>query len=149
MKMLSDHDARLSALTAIDRTMLVEAGAGTGKAGILAGRIAFLLALGVAPKHIAAITFTEFAASGLLIRIEKFVHDLARGNVPTELSIAFSAGVSEDQRRHLSAAVATLDQLTCTTIHGFALALIRPYPAEADIDPGADIIDPVEADLAL
>ena len=42
-----------------------------------------------------------------------------------------------------------LDQLTCTTIHGFAQALIKPYPAEADIDPGAEIIDPAEADLAF
>jgi ATP-dependent exoDNAse (exonuclease V) beta subunit len=146
---LSDRDARFSALTAIDRTMLVEAGAGSGKTAILAGRIAFLLTSGVAPKHIAAITFTEFAVSELLIRIEKFVDDLTGGSVPPELAAAFPAGISEGQRRHLSAVVATLDQLTCTTIHGFAQALIRPYPAEADIDPGADIIDPAEADLAF
>ena len=42
-----------------------------------------------------------------------------------------------------------LDHLACTTIHGFAQALIKPYPAEANIDPGADIIDPAEADLAF
>jgi hypothetical protein len=42
-----------------------------------------------------------------------------------------------------------LDQLTCTTIHGFAQALIKPYPAEARIDPGAEIIDPAEPDLAF
>ena len=144
-----DEEARVTALTAIDRTMLVEAGAGSGKTAVLAGRIAFMLASGVAPKNIAAITFTEFAASELLIRIQKFVHDLLGGNVPTELVIAFGLGTSEVQQRHLSDALATLDQLTCTTIHRFAQALIRPYPAEADIDPGAEIIDPVEADLAF
>jgi len=73
---LPDQAARLDALTAIGGTMLVEAGAGSGKTAILAGRIAFLLASGIAPKHIAAITFTEFAASELAIRVERFVTEL-------------------------------------------------------------------------
>jgi exodeoxyribonuclease-5 len=30
-----------------------------------------------------------------------------------------------------------------------AQALIKPYPAEAHIDPGAEIIDPTEADIAF
>lgn len=42
-----------------------------------------------------------------------------------------------------------LDQIVCTTIHGFAQVLIKAYPAEAGIDPGAEIIDPAEADLAF
>ena len=146
---LPDESARRRALTAIENTMLVEAGAGSGKTAILAGRIAFLLALGVAPKHIAAITFTEFAASELALRVHKFVDDLAQGVIAPELKIAFPTGLSKEQRRNLQAAVRDLDQLTCTTIHGFAQALIRLYPAEADIDPGADIIDPAEADLAF
>jgi exodeoxyribonuclease-5 len=146
---LPDEVARRLALTAFDRTMLVEAGAGSGKTAILAGRIAFLLASGIAPKEIAAITFTELAASELLIRIEKFTHDLACNRIARELRIAFPEGLTKEQRRNVTHARATLDQLTCTTIHGFAQALIRPYPAEADIDPGANIIDPAEADLAF
>ena len=42
------------------------------------------------------------------------------------------------------------NQLTCTTIHGFAQKLIKPYPAEADMDPGADLdpqVDLVELPL--
>ena len=39
--------------------------------------------------------------------------------------------------------------MVCSTIHGFAQALIKPYPVEAGIDPGAEIIDPAEADLAF
>ena len=42
----------------------------------------------------------------------------------------------------------TLDELTCTTIHGFCQQLVKPYPVEAGIDPGATIIDPEAADLA-
>jgi exodeoxyribonuclease-5 len=146
---LPDEVARRLALTATDRTMLVEAGAGSGKTAILAGRIAFLLASGIAPKEIAAISFTEFAASELLIRIEKFTYDLSRGRIARELQTAFPEGLTDEQRCNVTDATAMLDQLTCTTIHGFAQALIRPYPAEADIDPGADIIDPAEADLAF
>jgi exodeoxyribonuclease-5 len=146
---LPDEAARRQALTAIDRTMLVEAGAGSGKTAILAGRIVFMLASGIGPKHIAAITFTEFAASELLIRVGSFVRQVGDGNIPRELWDAFEDGLSAKQRRNLATAADSLDQLTCTTIHGFAQALIRPYPAEADIDPGADIIDPAEADLAF
>jgi exodeoxyribonuclease-5 len=144
-----DIVARRTALTATDRSLLVEAGAGSGKTAILAGRVAVLLSQGLAPRHIAAITFTEFAASELMTRIERFVTALAGGNVPPDLEAAFPGGVSEPQRRTLEAAARGLDQLTCTTIHGFAQALIRPYPVEAGMDPGADIVDPAEADLAF
>lgn len=146
---LPDQTARRRALTAIDETLLVEAGAGSGKTAILAGRVAVLLASGIAPKHIAAITFTEFAASELAIRIDKFVDELRCGTIPRDLADAFPQGLTPAQRDSLERTATTSDQLTCTTIHGFARALIRPYPAEADIDPGADIIDPAEADLAF
>ena len=42
-----------------------------------------------------------------------------------------------------------LDELTCTTIHGFCHALLRSYAVEAAIDPGAEILDRAQADLAF
>lgn len=36
----ADTAARITALTALDRTLLVEAGAGSGKTSVLAGRAA-------------------------------------------------------------------------------------------------------------
>jgi exodeoxyribonuclease-5 len=149
MKVIPDLTARMTALTAVDRTLLVEAGAGSGKTSVMAGRVAVLFAGGVEPKHIAAITFTEFAASELRLRIERFTTALSRGDVPRDLSQAFPDGVSEAQKANLYRACEAFDQLTCSTIHGFAQALIKPYPAEAGIDPGADIVDPAEADLAF
>ena len=146
---LSDDAARRDAITVHDRSFLVEAGAGSGKTAIMAGRIAMLLAKGVAPKSIAAVTFTEFAASELLIRVGAFVSALAAGDVPTELRVALPAGLSEDQRRNLVAADAALDEMTCSTIHGFCQRLITPYPVEADIDPGAAVMDRDQADLAF
>jgi exodeoxyribonuclease-5 len=47
----------------LGHSFLVEAGAGSGKTSIIAGRVAFLFAQGVEPKNLAAITFTEFAAA--------------------------------------------------------------------------------------
>jgi exodeoxyribonuclease-5 len=93
--------------------------------------------------------FTEFAASELMIRINHFISELAAGVVPPDLEIAFPNGVSAEQQANLKRASGLLDQMVCSTIHGFAQALIKPYPVEAGIDPGAEIIDPSEADLAF
>ena len=70
-KGLPDQSARIAALTELERSFLVEAGAGSGKTSIMAGRVAMLFALGIEPKRVAAITFTEFAASELMIRIAR------------------------------------------------------------------------------
>ena len=146
---LSDDVARREAVAVRDRSFLVEAGAGSGKTAVLAGRIAMLLAGGVAPNSIAAVTFTEFAASELLIRVRAFVSALAAEDIPVELNSALPDGLSEEQRGNLAQADATLDEMTCSTIHGFCQRLIAPYPVEADIDPGASVMDRDQAELAF
>ena len=108
-----------------------------------------LLAGGVAPRSIAAVTFTEFAASELLIRVRAFVSALAAEDIPVELHSALPDGLSEEQRGNLTQADATLDEMTCSTIHGFCQRLIAPYPVEADIDPGASVMDRDQAELAF
>ncbi|MCY4237493.1 MAG: UvrD-helicase domain-containing protein [Rhodospirillaceae bacterium] len=144
---LSDDAARREAVAVHDRSFLVEAGAGSGKTAVLAGRIAMLLAGGATPKSIAAVTFTEFAASELLIRVRAFVGRLASGEIPVELRSALPDGLSEVQRGKL--ADAALDEMTCSTIHGFCQRLIAPYPVEADIDPGASVMDRDQAELVF
>jgi ATP-dependent exoDNAse (exonuclease V) beta subunit len=146
---LRDDHARRVAISVHDRSILVEAGAGSGKTAVMAGRIAAMLAEGVAPKSIAAVTFTELAASELLIRVRDFASELAAGTLPTELRIAFPDGLSEIHKANLAAALAAIDEITCSTIHGFCQRLIKPYPVEADIDPGASVMDRNQADLAF
>ena len=146
---LSDDAARREAVAVRDRSLLVEAGAGSGKTAVLAGRIAMLLAAGVTPNSIAAVTFTEFAASELLIRVRAFVSVLAAGDIPVELRSALPEGLSEEQRGNLARADAALDEMPCSTIHGFCQRLITPYPVEADIDPGASVMDRDQAELAF
>lgn len=146
---LADAAARETALSAHNRTLLVEAGAGSGKTAVLAGRIAMMLVAGVEPKSIAAVTFTELAASELLSRVRHFVLRLLEGNVPLELRQVLPQGLSPAQRDALHAAHSRIDDITCSTIHGFCQRLIRPYPVEANIDPGASIMDRDQEQLAF
>ena len=70
---LRDEGNRRAAIGDHNRSLLVEAGAGSGKTAVMAGRVAMMLAEGVAPRSIAAVTFTELAASELLGRVREFV----------------------------------------------------------------------------
>jgi exodeoxyribonuclease-5 len=145
---LADEANRTRALTDLGSTLLVEAGAGTGKTALLAGRIAMLLAKGAEPKAIAAITFTEMAASELFVRINDYVKRLLSGDTPEEMAVVLPKGLSEEQRATLEKARQNLDELTCTTIHGFCLRLINPYPVQSGLDPGATPMDESSAELS-
>jgi len=149
VRVLSDQPQRLAAMTEHDRSLLIEAGAGSGKTAVMAGRVTMLLAEGEQPRRIAAVTFTELAASELLARVRLFVERLVGGDVPVELKFALPHGPSEVQLGHLRNALDSIDELVCSTIHGFAQKLISPYPAEANIDPGAGVADRNDAELAF
>src|SRR3546814_10797689 len=101
MTKLADTAARLRALTELKSTLLVEAAAGTGKTALMAGRVTMLLAHGAEPGSIAAITFTELAASALGARVQHYVDDLLAGRVPEPLQSALPAGRSEEPTSEL------------------------------------------------
>lgn len=147
MNQLVDNSARLVALTKLDKSFLFEAGAGSGKTSLLAGRVVGLMVSGVKPAHIVAVSFTELAASELLGRIHDFATGLLDGKVPADIRQAYPNVINDEQRANLKSAIDTLGDMTCTTIHGFCQKLLRPYPVEAGIDPGASILDPDEATL--
>ena len=116
-KALKDDGARRDAISLHDRSILVEAGAGSGKTAVMAGRIAAMLAEGVAPRSIAAVTFTELAASELLSRVREFVADLSVGTIATELRVALPDGLTQTHRDNLaaaSAAITTAPKITCS-----------------------------------
>src|SRR5262245_5848650 len=103
---LADAASRTRALTDLDSTLLVEAAAGTGKTALMAGRVTMLLIRGTPPANIAAITFTELAASALSARVHRFVGELLAGRVPPPLREALPTGLSSMQRETLSTAAA-------------------------------------------
>lgn len=144
-----DDGDRLRALTELGSTLLVEAAAGTGKTSLLAGRVVMLLAGGAQPRSIAAITFTELAAGELRQRIAHYLDTLLSGTVPHELRLCIPTKLKASQRRSLEKASELLDELTCSTIHGFCHDLLRTYSVEASIDPGAEILDRDQADFVF
>jgi ATP-dependent exoDNAse (exonuclease V) beta subunit len=149
MTVLGDQAARARALTELDATLLVEAAAGTGKTALMAGRVTMLLLSGTEPGSIAAITFTELAAGALGARVHRYVDELLAGRVPQPLRPAIPRGLTETQRSALSKAAAKLDELTTATIHAFCQTIICSYAVEADIDPGARILDATQGEAAF
>lgn len=138
---MADTVARKRALHDHGHSLLVEAGAGTGKTTLLAGRIAMLVAAGAKPRHIAAITFTEKAAAELKSRVYRYLRALATGTPPSDLAPLLKLPLDTRQLAQLEASLPALAELTVCTIHAFCQQLIRPYPVEAGVDPGASVLD--------
>ena len=141
-----DLDARGRALTDFTANILVEAAAGTGKTSLMAARVAMMVASGIEPSKIAAITFTEPAASELEARIRWTIGELRAGKIPPALSQIVAHPLGDDQLAHIEAAAPRLDEITATTIHGFCQGIIRSHGLAAGLDPGSRVVDATVAD---
>ncbi len=146
MMMLSDGVERNRVLTELDKTLLVEAAAGTGKTSLIAGRVVMLMLSGVPPRGIAAITFTELAASELSLRIREYATQLLAGDIPKVLRGAVSLELLNDKRDVLSSAIDAFDEMTACTIHAFCQQIIMAYAVETGLDPGSQMMDAPTAD---
>ncbi len=122
---LADQPARERIRTDLDTTLIVEAAAGTGKTSALIDRIlAGIISGRVSLARMVAVTFTDFAAGELKLRlrlaIEHARQDPQRPPKAAEL---------------LTQAVAELEEARIGTIHSFCADLLREHPVEAGIDP--------------
>jgi ATP-dependent helicase/nuclease subunit A len=112
--------------------VLLEAGAGTGKTGVMVDRYCRLVCdKGVAPDAILAFTFTDKAAAELRQRIR------------AELARRAAAG-SERATQLLSA----IGGAWVMTIHSFCNRLLAGHPVAAGIDPGFRVLDAPETTRA-
>ena len=127
---LPDAPARAFATDPRENVVL-EASAGTGKTTVLVTRYLNLLAAGVDPRNVLAITFTRKAAAEMRDRI---VGEL-RG----------AADRSPEGRERWRALRDRLADIGISTIDAFCLALLREFPLEADLDPAFSVADETEA----
>jgi ATP-dependent helicase/nuclease subunit A len=120
----------------LDKTLIVEAAAGTGKTTELVGRIVALIENERATiGQIVAVTFSEKAAGELKLRLRE------------ELEIARSkAGLQSDASRLLDAAVHDFEEAHISTIHTFCADLLRERPVEARVDPAFAVLTDTQAD---
>ena len=131
---LSDFADRERIERALDETLFVEAGAGTGKTRQLVERIVNLVALGrITASRIAAITFTEKAAAELYDRILQRLE--AESDKPDD----------PDRQKRCYDALDDLDGAAIETIHAFAARILALYPLEAGLPPGFGIMDDTES----
>ncbi len=131
---LPDHDARETIRTALDRNLLVEASAGSGKTHSLADRMAAGIAAGrYQIDGMAAVTFTRKAAAELRIRFQGALESL----------LAESADPVAQGR--IRDALARIERMFTGTIHAFCAHLLRERPVEAGLAPGFTELDEVGA----
>jgi ATP-dependent helicase/nuclease subunit A len=115
---------QLRAVERRDGSLLVRAGAGTGKTAVLVER--FVRAVvddGVGVESILAITFTEKAASEMRTRVRRRFVEL---------------GLYEHARAAESAWI--------STIHGFCSRVLRAHALSAGIDPDFRVLEELEAE---
>ncbi len=115
------------AITANDRTITVEAGAGTGKTWVLSQRYLRLLLDDddLLPSDILTLTFTEAAAGEMKARIESLIESALKDYPNRERKQNILDGLSDSW---------------ISTIHSFSTRLIRESGLSLDIDPMASVI---------
>jgi ATP-dependent exoDNAse (exonuclease V) beta subunit len=131
--------------TALDETLFVEAGAGSGKTRALVERVIALVAdRGEPMGSVAAITFTEKAAAELRDRVRsqlaaRAALDAADPGDPT----------TEAAAGRCRAALDDLDSAAIGTLHSFAQRILSEHPVEAGLPPHVEVLDEVASMVAF
>ena len=135
MTLLADQRERNLIATALDRTIVVEAAAGTGKTTELVNRIISVLAEGHARiGEVVAVTFTDKAAGELRLRLRSGLETSRRQEQE-----------GSSRYTNLLTALGQLEEAQINTIHGFCADLLRERPVEAMLDPQFESINESQA----
>lgn len=135
---LTDQPARDRIVNRHSENLFVDAGAGSGKTKQLVDRVVALIATGHLPsvRALAAITFTENAATELRTRVREALEDAAE-----------SPERGFEQRERCTQALLDLDDAAITTLHGYASRLLADAPMEAGLPPGFRVHDAIRTSI--
>ncbi len=110
------NPAQAAAVRRTDAPMLVLAGAGSGKTRVIAAKVAHLIAQGVDPARIVAVTFTNKAAREMRERVDGLLADRGRRGDASAVRIQ--------------------------TFHALGLAIVRAEAKTLGLRPGFSVLDP-------
>ncbi len=130
-------DSQKDAINTRDKNLTLSAGAGSGKTTVLVSRYITLLSekeVGIA--EILAITFTNKSAADMRIKVRKHIS-------------AQIKSTSGSKRKFWQNIKDQFEKATISTIHSFALQVLRNHPLESKINPESSMIDEVEAYILL
>jgi ATP-dependent helicase/nuclease subunit A len=123
-----DADARRRIERDLGTSLLVEAGAGSGKTTAMVARMVALVRTGTATvDQVAAVTFTRKAAAELRERFQEALERAFRESGPS---------MPAEERERLGDALREIDRCFVGTIHAFCARLLRERPLEAGVPPG-------------
>lgn len=129
---LIDHDIRQRAISEVESSFALAAGAGAGKTSVLVQRLTSHLLAGTPPGQVAAITFTRAAANELAAR--------SRDAIEERLADAQRRGDARAQRT-LEEILNNFGDLTLSTIHSFCQELLKREALEAQWAPDTQVDD--------
>lgn len=143
MKHLLDllNPEQREAVTTIDGPLLIIAGAGSGKTGVITTRIAWMIHQGIDPESILAMTFTNKAAGEMVERVREILSG-ERG-APADGTGTPTAHQRAPSRREplVPNPAAVARTLTISTFHAFGLAVLRRYGRHLGYRPNFTVYD--------
>lgn len=130
-------DKQYDASAERQRNVVVTAGAGSGKTRTLVARYLSLLADGLQPDKVVAITFTDKAANEMRSRVRSAI----RAQIATIQN--------PDEQRFWQGLEQQIDAARISTIHSLCTEILRSHPAQAGIDPLFDVLDEGQASILV
>ena len=116
-------DEQLLAIDEKDKTILVNAGAGSGKTAVLTERLLRKVKAGTHLKNLIVLTFTKLAASEMKERLRKVLIEASENDEKIKEELDY------------------IDQANIQTIDAFTSELVKKYHYLLDIPANINIID--------